>query len=75
MYSGRGPIIASTGEALANQPEPIPLFIKQDTNRWEYKGMFLVENSYTEGEEFFGLIEGSGRNPADVSRAIRLIRA
>lgn len=65
-------VIASAGAALAKQREPLPVFVKRATNRWEYQGMLRVIASHSSGPQFDALVAGSGRNPSDVSRAIQL---
>jgi hypothetical protein len=72
VLCGNGPIIASAGAALARQHEPLPVFIKRATNRWEYQGKFKVIASHSSGPQFEALVAGSGRNPSDVSLAIQL---
>jgi hypothetical protein len=58
--------------ALARQREPLPVFIKRATNRWEYQGKFKVIASHSSGSHFEALVANSGRNPSDVSLAIQL---
>jgi len=72
ILCGNGPKTASVGAVFAKQHEPLPVFIKRATNRWEYQGMFKVIASHFFGQQFDALIAGSGRNPADVSLAIQL---
>ena len=72
ILCGKGPIIASAGALLARQHDPIPVFIKRGTNRWEYQGKFKVTASYFSGSQFTALIADSGRSLSDVSLAIEL---
>ena len=72
VLCGNGPIIASAGIALSKQHDPLPVFIKRGIKRWEYRGNFKVIASYSSGPEFEALVAGSGRNPSEVSLAIRL---
>lgn len=72
VLCGKGLIIASAGVALSMRHDPLPVFIKRGINRWEYRGNFKVIASYSSGPQFEALIAGSGRNPSDVSLAIRL---
>jgi len=72
VLCGNGLIIASAGVALARQHDPVPVFIKRATNRWEYQGKFKVIASHSSGPQFAALVAGSGRNPSDVSLAIQL---
>lgn len=73
VLCGKGPIIASTGAALAKQHDSVPVFIKRGVNRWEYQGKFKVTTSHSSGPQFTTLVAGSGRNPSDVSLAIELV--
>ncbi len=73
ILCGNGPKTTLVGAVLAKQHEPLPVFIKRATNRWEYQGMFKVIASHSFGQQFDALIAGSGRNPADVSLAIQLV--
>jgi hypothetical protein len=70
ILCGRGKVIALTGERLARQTEPIPVFVKRDVNRWEFKGHYRPKASFTSGVEFEHLIAGAGRD--DVTRAVVL---
>jgi hypothetical protein len=72
VLCGRGPIIAVAGGMLAEQTEPVPVFLKRATNRWEYRGHFRADTSHTAGPDFDHLVSGSGRVPADVSRVVVL---
>lgn len=72
VLCGKGPIIVSAGTALAKQHDPIPVFIKRGTNRWEYQGKLKVAASHSSGPRFTALVAGSGRNPSDISLAIEL---
>ena len=72
VLCGNGPVIASAGAALAKQHEPLPVFIKRGTNRWEYQGTLKVVASHSSGPEFDAFVAGSGRNPSNVSRVIQL---
>jgi len=72
VLCGNGPIIRSAGLTLARQYDPLPVFIKRGTNRWEYQGKFKVIASHSSGPTFEALVANSGRNPSDVSLAIQL---
>jgi hypothetical protein len=41
---GSGPRIRSSAAMLAAQKTPIPVFMKDDINRWEYVGRFRVRD-------------------------------
>ena len=72
ILCGKGPIIAKSGATLSKQREPVPVFIKRAVNRWEYQGKFKVVASHSSGPRFKALVDGSGRNPSDISLAIEL---
>lgn len=74
ILCGRGPIVESAGALLARQPGPIPVFLKQDVNRWEYLGMFKVVDSFTSGPEFNGCVLSSGRLASEISLALILAK-
>lgn len=70
ILCGRGPQIERAGEMLAQQHQPIPVFMKLGVNRWQYCGQFQVTASYTGGQKFEGHIAHSGRSVSDVSRVL-----
>jgi hypothetical protein len=76
ILCGNGPVIKSSGEMLANQTEPIPVFIRaegiRDVARWEYKGNFKVIASHSSGPRFDAMVVKSERPSEDVSLAIEL---
>jgi hypothetical protein len=72
VLCGIGPIIASAGLALSKKHGSLPVFIKRDINRWEYRGDFKVIAAHSAGPQFDALLVGSGRDPLDVSLAIQL---
>ncbi|MEJ8847006.1 DUF6697 family protein [Variovorax rhizosphaerae] len=72
VLCGRGPIIAAAGAALAQQREPLPVFLKRGVNRWEYCGKLRVVASHYSGPTFASLVADSGREPSDVSLAVEL---
>lgn len=41
---GSAPRILGKAEKLANQSGPIPVFLKLETNQWEYKGQYELES-------------------------------
>ena len=72
VLCGRGPVIAAAGAALAKQTQPVPVFVKRGTNRWEFRGRLKVVGAYSSGPQFSALVAGSGRQASDVSLAIQL---
>jgi hypothetical protein len=65
--------MAAAGAALAEQNEPLPVFVKRAVNRWQFQGTLRVVASHTSGPTFASLIAGSGRSPSDVSLAIEFV--
>ena len=72
VLCGQGPVIAAAGAALAKQVEPIPVFVKQATNRWAYQGSFKPSGALSSGPEFQRYLSGSGRATSDVSLVVLL---
>jgi len=72
ILCGNGPGVRKVGDRLAQQARPLPIFIKKDPQRWVYQGPFEVAGSLTEPADCAPYITGSGRDPAGISRVIRL---
>ena len=72
ILCGVGKLIIQAGEALAKQRTSIPVFIKREVNRWEYRGHYRVARSLISGSDFDHYVSGSGRPSSDVSRVIVL---
>ena len=75
-------ILCSTGAAqraagrnLAKQQDEIPVFIRQDSQRWRFKGQFKVAETLTSPLDCQPYIAGSGYTVTQVSRVIKLKRA
>jgi len=43
ILPGLGPEVCQLGEELCNQQGAIPVFIKEDVNRWQYVGDYEVD--------------------------------
>jgi len=67
-----GAAARAAGHMLSRQRDPIPVFIRQSTNRYRYVGQFAVEESYTNEVDCVPHIGGTGFNSRQVSRVIRL---
>lgn len=72
-------IICSTGAAqraagrtLARQQEAIPVFIRQDSQRWRFMGQFQVAESLTAPPDCAKHAIGSGYKAVQVSRILKL---
>ena len=72
VVCGRGKVIARTAAQLARQQGAIPVFLKLDTKRWEYRGDFKVVGSLDSGVQFGEFVSESGRRPSDVSLVVLL---
>jgi hypothetical protein len=72
ILCGSGPSVRQAGDWLAQQAAPIPVFIKKAPHRWVYQGRFQVATSFTDPADCAPYVAGSGRDPATISRVIRL---
>jgi hypothetical protein len=67
---GKGPRRERSARLLCEQREPIPVYLKRGTNRWEYMGEFSVERWSEEESEISEHARRADRN--DVARVIYL---
>lgn len=67
-----GAAARAAGTTLSRQTEPVPVFIRQSTDRYRFVGQFAVQESYTIVDECAPFIEGTGFNSRQVSRVIRM---
>lgn len=74
VFCGFGKRIEATGEWLSQETKSLPVFVKEDVNRWKYYGHFKVTSSFTKGPEFKREVAGA-KNPASISRVVILERA
>src|SRR5450759_4761766 len=74
ILCGTSERVATAGEWLSAQPEPIPLFVFNAPHRWEYCGQFRVGPSYTHGVEFDKGVSRGSRPASAISRVIVLRR-
>jgi hypothetical protein len=73
ILAGFGPQIEESAEMLCKQRGIIPVFIKQQTNAWEYVGDFEVEKCSANAQEIKEQEIHSGRNGLEgISRIIHL---
>lgn len=75
VLCGRGVRTGPVSALFSRQRSPIPVFIKNASSRWEYRGPFLVVGSFDAGASFKGFIVGSGRSIASVSHVVILKQA
>ena len=71
----RGAAQRAAGRTLARQQDEIPVFIRQDSQRWRFKGQFKVAETLTSPLDCQPYIAGSGYTVTQVSRVIKLKRA
>lgn len=80
-FSPRAPAVVLCGQGVRTGPVSaqfalqrcaVPVFIKNASNRWQYRGQFSVEGSFSSGKRFESLIAGSGRTIASVSHVVLL---
>ncbi len=74
MLCGVGPRTTPASEQLTQHKGPLPIFIKQAPNQWEYAGRFEVVESLSDGARFERFISGSGRKKSEVSFVVRFER-
>ena len=72
MLCGRGVRTTPLSAAFARQKAPIPVFMKRAANQWQYRGRFVVAQSFVSGARFESFIAGSGRAVASVSYVVIL---
>jgi len=72
VLCGRGALTSPVSAQFALQQNAIPVFLKNAASRWQYCGEFIVERSYSTGEEFESFITGSGRTVGSVSHVVLL---
>jgi hypothetical protein len=69
IQAGTGPDIEKGAEILCNQADPIPVFIKHASSRWQYKGKYTVTGSSQDPAKLRGC-----KPRTDVTRLIYLGR-
>lgn len=74
VFCGFGKRVESTGEWLSLETRALPVFVKEDLNRWKYYGRFKVTSSCTKGPEFKREV-ASAKNPDSISRVVFMERA
>jgi len=75
VLCGRGVRTTPISALFARQKTAVPVFIKSALNRWQYRGRFHVDQSFSSGDRFEGFIVGSGRPVASVSYVVLLKRS
>jgi hypothetical protein len=74
VLCGFGKRVEKTGEWLASETLSLPVFVKDEINRWQYHGRYKVISSSTSGPKFLREIGGKSKS-GFVSRVVYLERA
>jgi len=72
VLCGRGARTTPVSAQFARQQNPIPVFLKSASSRWQYRGRFFVAQAFSSGARFESFILGSGRSVASVSHVVVL---
>ena len=72
VLCGQGVRTGPVSELFSRHPGALPVFVKRESNRWQYRGQFIVTDSFIAGPRFASYIAGSGRSNASVSRVVLL---
>jgi len=72
VLCGQGARTGPVSALFSRQRGAIPVFIKNASSRWQYRGRFVVARSFNSGARFMSFIAGSGRSVASVSHVVVL---
>ena len=72
VLCGQGPRTGAVSKLLTIKLGKLPVFIKRATSRWEFRGNFRVDESFSSGARFESFVSGSGRSIASVSYVVLL---
>ena len=72
VLCGQGQRTGAVSKLLTITPGKLPVFIKQAAGRWEFRGNFRVDGSFSSGARFESFVSGSGRSIASVSYVVLL---
>ena len=67
-----GAAARSAGRTLSKQADPVPVFIRQETDRWRFVGQFAVEASLTTPVECAPYAKGSSFTAGQVARVLKM---
>ncbi|MBB3122201.1 hypothetical protein [Pseudoduganella violacea] len=67
-----GAAARAAGYTLSRQMEPVPVFIRQEPDRYRFAGHFAVQESYTTPADCIPFIQGTGFTTQQISRVIRM---
>lgn len=74
VLCGRGVRTSPVSKRLAHQQMAIPVFLKNASGRWQFRGQFIVACAFSSGANFERFIAGSGRAVSSVSYVVLLKR-
>lgn len=72
VLCGRGARTSGVSRRFAQHAGALPVFLKLEASRWQYRGRFVVDRAFDSGRPFERAIEGSGRSIASVSYVVLL---
>ena len=72
MLCGKGARTSPVSELFTRQTSAVPVFVKSASNRWQYRGQFVVGASFVSGAQFEGFVAESCRAVASVSYVVLL---
>ena len=72
VLCGEGARTSPVSDMFTQQTSAVPVFIKSASNRWQYRGRFVVDDSFAYGARFESFIAGTGRAVAGVSHVVLL---
>ena len=72
VLCGQGQRTGAVSKLLTIKPDKFPVFIKQAASRWEFRGNFRIDESFSSGPRFESFISGSGRSIDSVSFVVLL---
>jgi hypothetical protein len=67
-----GAAARAAGITLSRQTDPVPVFIRQGSDRYRFVGHFSAQESYATQVECAPFTQGSGLTPSQVSRVIKM---
>lgn len=67
-----GAAARAAGNTLSRQTDPVPVFIRQETDRYRFVGHFAVQESYTSAVDWAPFAQGTGFTATQVSRVIKM---
>jgi hypothetical protein len=72
ILAGDSQRVAHAAELLASQTAPVPVFVFNSPNRWEYRGEYQSDASFTRGPEFDKWVARGSRRSSEISRVVLL---